>query len=383
MVNIDKVMAKKYGSEKVNVAKMKWISKGRRPVTKSEANQKRITPPYSMKKLCDLLLVDEYHDGCIDSIAKNVVKKFDCTDGRVMGWWKVAQTPPKSNKLDLLRQLVKYDQACGNGFLIKLRNMAGEWVGFQRLLPHEAIILENYDDAGFLRPNYLQHRNMKAAYFDGQDIIHMMEETHKSEAWGLRGLQVAANVEILKEIKTLDYNNFRNGLFIDYLILVEGLLDDDDDNDGEEEASDSGFNVIKTQFETAIANKKQHSSIILETGDPNVKIRVEKLRKDLTADGQKQLETKYRSGIFAYHRVPARLVSQETPGKLGGDNNSDLQLFYFNKVKPLQEALANILAEEFKQEFGWEIDPADFDFGNLLDDYKTDEQRFFDEARGK
>jgi hypothetical protein len=52
-----------------------------------------------------------------------------------------------------------------------------------------------------------------------------------------------------------------------------------------------------------------------------------------------------------YHRVPHRLVSQETPGKLGGDNNSDMQVFYNMVIKPLQERVATVLTKEFNAEF--------------------------------
>lgn len=380
IVNIDTLLNRHYKANEYNLQKHKWHGKKRR-VTKSEANQKKIRPPYNMEKLLNLLMADEYHDGCIDAIAKNTVKQFSCKNQKVMTWWEACQTPPKFNKIDLLRQLVKYDNACGNGFLIKLRNLNGVWVGLQRLLPNETEILENYDSSGFLAPDFIQRRNMTMTWFAGKDVIHLMEETFKSQAWGLKSLPIAANIEILKELKTLDYNNFKNGMFIDYLILVEGLLNEDTDD--ADETDESGFSTLKEQFEAAIQNKKQHSNIILETGDPTVKVSVEPLRKILTGEGQKDLEAKYKSGIFAYHRVPPRLVSQETPGKLGGDNNSDLQVFYFNKVKPLQEALANILAEEFNTEFNWNVQAEDFDFGNLLDDYKSDEERFFDQAQNK
>jgi hypothetical protein len=377
MVDIDTVLERKLKTEKVDLGKYRWFKKSR--ISKSVASQAKIPAPYSMKKLLDLMTVDEYHFGCIDAISKNTVKRFDCKNEQVMAWWKACQAPPKFNKIDLLRQSIKYDNACGNGFLIKLRNLRGEWVGLQRLLPNETEILENYNDMGFLVPDYIQRRGTKMTFFAGKDVIHLMEETHKSQAWGLKSLPIAANIEILKELKTLDYNNFKNGLFIDYLILVDGLLDIDTDNS--DDTNEGGFAAIKAQFETAIQNKKQHSSIILESGDPNVKIRVEKLRKDMTADGQKQLEEKYRNGIFAYHTTPPRIMSTETPGKLGSDNNSDLKLWYFNKIQPGQQQLASILADEFNAEFGWGVEAEDFDFGNLLEDYVTDEERFFTDAQ--
>jgi capsid portal protein len=384
VISIDQLINKNYSCNPHNLKKLQI--RGYRTLVKSvkgDINAARINPPYDMGKLLDLMLIDEYHEGCVGTIADNVIKQFECDNGKVMDWWNALQTPPKTNKIKILRQFVKYHEACGNGFMIKNRNALGAWVGLERLLPNETAILDVRDDFGWLTPDYVQYRRYQGVFIPGNDVIHMMKETHKSEAWGLASLPVAANVEILKEIKTLDRNNFKNGLFVDYLILVEGLLDDDADEDGDEATDDSSFALLQQQFETAIHNKKQHSSVIFETGDPEVKVRVEPLRKPLTGDGQKDLEEKYKSGIFAYHRVPPRLASQETPGKLGGDNDSDLKIFYYNKVKLLQYDVATILANELNREYEYGITADDFNFGNLLDDFKTEEERFFDKARSK
>jgi hypothetical protein len=77
------------------------------------------------------------------------------------------------------------------------------------------------------------------------------------------------------------------------------------------------------------------------------------------------LKKDLREGIIVYHRVPHRLVSQETPGRLGGDNNSDLVVFYNMVIKPLQYRVASILSYEFIKEFGWMVKADDFDFGDI------------------
>ena len=41
------------------------------------------------------------------------------------------------------------------------------------------------------------------------------------------------------------------------------------------------------------------------------------------------------------------------PRQLGGDNRSDMAMFYHFVIKPLQERLALTLAIEFNYEFGW------------------------------
>jgi len=50
--------------------------------------------------------------------------------------------------------LIKFYLASGNGFLIKMRNAQGEWMGLERRLPSEVQIVENYDEFGFFKPNF-------------------------------------------------------------------------------------------------------------------------------------------------------------------------------------------------------------------------------------
>jgi len=61
----------------------------------------------------------------------------------------------------------------------------------------------------------------------------------------------------------------------------------------------------------------------------DVKIRLEPLRQQDREGGFLSLKKDLREGILAYHRVPARIVSQLIPGQLGGDNRSDMDMFYY------------------------------------------------------
>ena len=95
-------------------------------------------------------------------------------------------------------------------------------MGLERMLPSEVQIVENYDEFGFFRPNYIQVKNNQKKDFAYADVIHIKKSTHRSNAWGLACLPIAINIEILGEIKTFDYNKFKNGLMIDYFVIVEG-----------------------------------------------------------------------------------------------------------------------------------------------------------------
>ena len=72
----------------------------------------------------------------------------------------------------------------------------------------EVQIVENYDKFGFFRPDYIQVKNNQKKDFAYADIVHI-KVPHRSNAWGLACLPIAINIEILGEIKTFDYNNFR------------------------------------------------------------------------------------------------------------------------------------------------------------------------------
>ncbi len=135
-------------------------------------------------------------------------------------WLASAQYPGNDDILSTLGELLKYYLACGNGFIIKMRSASGEWVGLERLLPTEVQLIENYDEFGFFKPDFLHYKNGEKRFFSSNDVIHFKNPTHKSTAWGVSCLPVAINIEILEQIKTFDFNNFKNGLLVDYFMIV-------------------------------------------------------------------------------------------------------------------------------------------------------------------
>ena len=372
---------KNYKGSKVDLKKGKWVGS----VSKSEKNMKQISSPYSMGKLLKMLNNDEYHSGCIDAISQNVIMKFECSDPNVQAWLKTAQFPKRANVLKLLRLMVKYYIACGNGLLLKARDRSGNWVGLERLIPSELAIVEAYNPTTFyLEPDYIQVRDGKKKHHKNKDVIHFLEETHLSEAWGLASLPIAVNIEILQEIKKFDYNNFKNGLLIDYIFIVNGKVSDEEilDSEGNPALNAAGnpatiYDTFSDTLKSASGNDNSHKSAMLETGDSQVTVEVHRLREEVRDGGYLKLKKDLREGIFAYHRVPPRIVSQLVSGQLGGDNNSDLTLFYENKIKPIQRDVAQLLADEFNLEFQYQVDPNSFDFGDLRDAFLSEEEKQF------
>jgi hypothetical protein len=367
----------KYKPDAVDLSKCKRV--GKRLISKEAEAKKLVAQPYAMSKLLTLLDTDEYHAGCVDAITMATVLQFECKNSSVNAWLTSAEFPGTEDPATILSELVKYYISCGNGFLIKMRNPKGEWVGLERLLPTEAQIVEKHDEFGFFRPDYIQVKNNVKQDFANTDILHFRKSTHKSNAWGLACLPIAINVEILSEIKTFDYNNFKNGLMIDYFVIVEGgTLRDGTvtDEQGNEVMTDAYTEIEKALIDVK-GNGKSHSTVLIESESKDVHIRLEPLRQQDREGGFLSLKKDLREGIFAYHRVPARIVSQLIPGQLGGDNKSDMQMFHHFVIRPIQQRLALILSKEFNREYRWNVTPADFNFGDLTSLFESADEKLF------
>ena len=379
--SVSDLIESKYKPEAIDLSKCQRV--GKQLISKAAETKKTVMAPYSMSKLLNLLDLDEYHSGCIDALSMATVMQFECKNKQVTAWMEAAEFPACEDQTTILAEMIKFYLACGNGFLIKMRNAQGDWMGLERMLPSEVQIVENYDEFGFFRPNYIQVKNNQKKDFAYADIIHIKKSTHKSNAWGLACLPIAINVEILSEIKTFDYNNFKNGLMIDYFVIVEGgTLRDGTvtDEQGNEVLTDA-YTVIEKALTEVKGNAKSHSTVLIESESRDVKIRLEPLRQQDREGGFINLKKDLREGIFAYHRVPARIVSQLIPGQLGGDNKSDMLMFYHFVVKPLQNRLALTLAIEFNYEFGWNLTPDDFNFGNLTEKLQSADDQLFMQNR--
>jgi len=371
----------KYKPEPIDLSKYQRI--GKQLVSKAAETKKVVSQPYSMSKLLNLLDTDEYHSGCIDALTMATIMQFECKNSQVKSWMEAAEFPACEDQTTILGEMMKFYLACGNGFLIKMRNAQGQWMGLERMLPSEVQIVENYDEFGFFKPNYIQVKNNQKKDFAYEDIIHVKKSTHRSNAWGLACLPIAINIEILGEIKTFDYNNFKNGLMIDYFVIVEGGTLRDGivtDEQGNEVLTDAYTEIEKALTEVK-GNAKSHSTVLIESESRDVKIRLEPLRQQDREGGFITLKKDLREGILAYHRVPARIVSQLIPGQLGGDNRSDMLMFYQFVVRPLQNRLALALANEFNFDFGWNVKPEDFNFGNLTEVLQTADEQLFMQNR--
>lgn len=381
IINTEELLEKHYKSEVIDLAKCEWS--GSKELSKSDIKSKVVYPPISMVKLVHLPEVDEYHEGCIDAKVKSSIMDFNTSNKQFEKWVEEAVFPENQDLEQLLEEFLRYYLECGNGFLLKMRDSKGKWIGLERLLPTETLIVERYDDYGFYTPGYIQVKNTKKKYFPGKDVIHLKRPTYRSNSWGLACLPIIINTLILEQIKIFDHNNFKNGLLVDYFIIVEGgTLKDDvvEDSEGNEVLKDA-YTVIKETLQTAKGNNNSHTTVLIETESKDTHIRLEPMRQQDKDGGFLKLKKDLREGIFAYHRTPPRVVSQLVAGQLGGDNNSDMLLFYNFVIKPLQSRLKKLLAREFSRDSEFTLKASEIDFGDLTTIFQSEDEKIFNKLK--
>lgn len=351
-------------NDQIDLEQLKW--QGKRLSKAEAARSKTSRCAYDLQKLLLLQDRNEYLAGCVEAIMVWSIQKVSAKDSNVDAW--LSNYESNGNIMVDLQTFVANYILCGNGFLEKTRDLAGKWIGLSRLLPNEMRIVEYIDDP--LRDvDYIQAKAGKKTMLENRNVIHLRKPHISSNIWGVSCLPVVLNVDILEQIKIYDYNNFRNGLMIDYFLIVEGgsLRDNAiEDKSGNVVYADA-VTKLEQALEEAKGNAASHGAILIESENQNVKIRLEPLRQAAPEGAFLSLKKDLRDGIFSYFRVPPRLVSQITAGQIGGGGEIEGQMkeFYYGVVKPLQNQIALILSRNFREEYGWNVDENSWDFGNL------------------
>ena len=153
------LLERKYKPEPIDLSKYHRI--GKQLVSKAAETKKVVSQPYSMSNLLNLLDTDEYHSGCIDALTMATVMQFECKNSQVKAWMVDAEFPACEDQTTILAELMKFYLACGNGFLIKMRNVQGQWMGLERMLPSEVQIVETMTSSASSSPTTSKSRTTR------------------------------------------------------------------------------------------------------------------------------------------------------------------------------------------------------------------------------
>ena len=94
----------------------------------------------------------------IDALTMATVMQFECKNSQVKAWMVDAEFPACEDQTTILAELMKFYLACGNGFLIKMRNVQGQWMGLERMLPSEVQIVETMTSSASSSPTTSRSR---------------------------------------------------------------------------------------------------------------------------------------------------------------------------------------------------------------------------------
>jgi len=383
IVDLSDKVIKDYAGEKIDVSKTDWAKGVKKSGIKAfESQGKLIYAPYSMQKLIDLEDKSEAVAGCMRAIREFSIMKIECKNKKVEQWFENG-TFPDDDPISMLQEFVGNYKICGNGLLTKARNLKGDWMGFDRFIPDECVIVERYEN-NFPKPDYVQIRNNKRLPIENRDVIHIRQLTRKSLFWGLPKLSHIKDVYTISEIDTYNYNDFKNGLLIDYICFISGGTIRDNtvlDDDGNEVKGDA-YAQLETALSNAQGSNAAHGLITVEFEGTDTKVVLQPLRKE-NDGGYLKLKEELNNGIYTYYGTPKRVVAQAISGELGGSNNSDMILFYYGTIKNIQRRLAIVLAKNFRDELKTDVSEDDFDFGNVIELFKTPDELLFDDTNKK
>lgn len=188
------------------------------------------------------------------------------------------------------------------------------------------------------------------------EILHYLNYDPSDDYYGI-GDWYPAMADLVMDRTSVEYllNTFRNQLVAKFVVIVEGG-----------KMSEKGRANLKEFIQrNATGAKNGGTTLILDTDDPNVKIRIEKLEVSFGEKGgwMKEVRHESRDQVIAAHGVLPRLVGVMTAGQLGGGGEMREQLasFYEIEMHPEQEQLEElinntILASYRDGDHPWRID---------------------------
>lgn len=203
------------------------------------------------------------------------------------------------------------------------------------------------------------------------EILHHYLYDPASDFYGMPEW-VAALADMVLDRSAVEFNInlFRNQLVAKFAVIVEG-------GKLSPTAKQSLREFLTSQ---ATGSKNAGKTLIFDTDDPNVKVKIEKLEMEFGTknDWMGAQRDKARDFIVSAHGVPPRLVGIVTAGQLGGGGEADTQLTIFEQTyaSPQRSRLEKFYNRTILKEFGdhkWRLEFIPLDVTDPLKDAQIDQ----------
>jgi len=355
-----------------------------------------VEPRYKFDTLLSFMELNVWHARCIQL-------KANLVGG--LGWELVTDAENKDEDLDYRRIIAFLNKPNPNAtetftelckrFLIDFYAVGNAWFEASRNLKQEPVELyhvramtmkraKNIRNGGYLqvingfKVTPLQNWRERKTDVNKNEALHFFSYDPQDDFYGVPSW-IANLGDIMQDRGYVEYtmNLFRNQLLAKFLIVVEGGT-----------LSKAAKQNIRKFLQHHTGVKNAGGTIVLESEDPNVKIRIEKIDHEFLSkdQGSNTVRTISRDVVVASHGVLPRLVGVMSAGQLGGGSENEAQLKSFKEtvIDPDQNSFEEFLNRTLIKAFGthkWKIKFNEFDITTMAEDASFYEKAL-DPAKG-
>lgn len=181
-----------------------------------------------------------------------------------------------------------------------------------------------------------RHRNANPE--TTSELIHFMEPSALSRFYGVPNwLAAIAYVELAQAMVQHQFDFHVNRGVPEFMLFILGARLKKED-----------WAKVETSLKAQIGGGNSHKSIALNIANPDIKIQLEKLALEASADGEffKNMMETLSMSIVSAHRVPPALAQILIPGKVGASNEMSNAVVTFQGlvIGPKQKIFEDTLA---------------------------------------
>lgn len=305
-----------------------------------------ITPPVDPDTLAEFRTYNAYHDRSIRLKALAVayqgydVLPVDSNDEDYEDnpeYKKVVEFTDKPNEMgedfiDIIYGYAEDFYTFRSAYLEVVRNLKGELKEIYNMRAPYVRIKKKGSRVSFVQKDGAKEVEFQLFTGDPKqdkkqnEVLWLKDYYSKSKYYGIPDYYSAMG-DLTLDRSSVEYNirRFKNGLMIDFIIVVEG-------GEVDSKVLEDINKFLKTNYQ-GLANAGK--ALYLNSDTPDVKIRIEKVSAEVKeASFIKQREFS-REVIMVGHGTNAKVLGLQTPGQLGGgESDSQFRIFEETITKP-------------------------------------------------